>query len=392
MVSEKQRKILAFPFTHTYEHIVCNGAVRSGKTSIMTIAFVDWAMREFDGRNFGICSKTVASCYRNVITPYMQTTYATKRYIITLHRSENFMEVDDGRHKNIFYIFGGKDESSYTLIQGITLAGILLDEAPLMPQSFINQATARCSVTGRRFWFNCNPAGSKEHWFYKEWIAGAEEKHALVLNFYIDDNPSLSPEIIASYKSMYKGVFYKRYILGEWCGAEGSLFIEPPKIFMDEAFLYDGLAHIDASYGGGDTTAFTCARREDDTIYMFGRIWEGHVDDAMDEILALCDRFRCAPIYCETNGDKGYLSKELRNRGAETRMYSEYMNKYLKISTFLNKWWGKIQFMDGTDPAYIGQIMDYTPEVSLKSNMGHDDAPDGASVCCRLLDREGVSL
>ena len=121
MVSEKQRKILAFPFTTTYEHIVCNGAVRSGKTSIMTIAFIDWAMREFDGKNFGICSKTVASCYRNVITPYMQTTYAQKRYIITLHRSENFMEVDDGNHKNIFYIFGGKDEASYMLIQGITL-------------------------------------------------------------------------------------------------------------------------------------------------------------------------------------------------------------------------------------------------------------------------------
>ena len=392
MVSEKQRKILAFPFTNTYEHIVCNGAVRSGKTSIMTVAFIDWAMREFDGRNFGICSKTVSSCYRNVITPYMQTTYAQKRYIINLRRGDNQMEVDDGKRKNIFYIFGGKDEASYMLIQGITLAGILMDEAPLMPQSFINQATARCSVTGRRFWFNCNPAGSKEHWFYKEWIEHAEEKHALVLNFFIDDNPSLSPEIIESYKSMYKGVFYKRYILGEWCGAEGSLFIEPPKIYTDESLLYDGIAHIDASYGGGDTTAFTCARRIGDAIYMYGKVWNTHVDYVLDAILADCERLRCAPIYCETNADKGYLSKELRRRGASTRMYGEYMNKYVKISTFLNKWWDRIQFLEGTDPAYIGQIMDYTPETSLKASIGHDDCPDSASVCCRLLDREAISL
>lgn len=388
MVSEKQRKILAFPYTSTYEHIVCNGAVRSGKTSIMIIAYVDWAMKMFNGKNFGICSKTVSSCYRNVITPYMQTTYAQKRYIINLRRGDNYMEVDDGKHKNFFYIFGGKDEASYQLIQGITLAGLFLDEAPLMPQSFVNQATARCSVTGRRYWMNCNPAGSKEHWFYKEWIEGAEEKHALVLQFSIDDNPSLSPEIVQSYKSMYKGVFYKRYILGEWCGAEGSLFIEPPKLFAEKSILYDGIAHIDASYGGGDTTAFTCAKRVGDTIYMYGRMWPKHVDYVIDPILALCNDLRCAPIYVETNGDKGYLNKELRRRGAKSLMYSEHMNKYIKISTYLNKWWDSIKFLDTTDPAYIAQIMDYTGQEKDEK----DDCPDSASCLCRILDRGTISL
>ena len=152
MVSEKQRQILAFPYTKKYQALVCNGAVRSGKTVFMTVAFIDWAMREFNGKRFGICSKTVQQCYRNVITPYMQTTYSQKRYIINLHRSENQMTVDDGNHVNEFYIFGGKDEASYMLIQGLTLAGVMLDEAGLMPQSFVNQATARCSEEGARFW------------------------------------------------------------------------------------------------------------------------------------------------------------------------------------------------------------------------------------------------
>ena len=386
MVSEKQRLILAFPFTNTYQTLVCNGAVRSGKTVFMTIAFVDWAMREFNGKNFAICSKTVTQCYRNVVTPYMQTTYSQKRYKISLHRAENRMTIENDEHKNEFYIFGGKDEASYMLIQGITLAGILLDEAPLMPQSFVNQATARCSVTGARFWMNCNPSGSKEHWFYKEWIEGAEAKNALVLNFQLEDNPSLSQEVIDRYKSMYKGVFYRRYILGEWCGTEGSLFVEPPKLFSEPGLLYDGIAHIDASYGGGDYTAFTCARRMGDTIYMYGKMYAAHVDTVLDAILADCEKLRCAPIYCETNADKGYLVKELRRRGAKALMYAEYMNKFVKISTFLNKWWGNIQFYDKTDNSYIGQILDYTVEAE------HDDCPDSAACLCRLLDRTAISL
>lgn len=386
MVSEKQRKILAFPYTNTYRHIVCNGAIRSGKTSIMIIAFVDWAMRNFDGKAFGICSKTVSSCYRNVIEPYLQTTYSQKRYRISLRRGDNQMIVEDDNHKNVFHIFGGKDEASYMLIQGITLAGCFLDEAPLMPQSFVNQATARCSVTGSRCWFNCNPAGSKEHWFYKEWIEKAEEKHALVLHFTLQDNPSLAPDIIEQYESMYKGVFRRRYILGEWCGAEGSLFVEHPKFFTDPKLLYDGIAHIDASYGGGDYTAFTLARRNKDKIYMYGKLYSAHVDTVMDAILSDCDKYRCAPIYTETNGDKGYLSKELRRRGYNTRMYAENMNKYNKISTYLYKWWDNIEFLDKSDSAYIGQILDFTPESE------HDDAPDSASCLCRLLDRSAISL
>lgn len=385
MISEKQKKILAFPYTN-YQAMVCNGAVRSGKTSIMTVAFIDWAMREFDRQNFAICSKTVTQCHRNVITPYLQTTYSQKRYIINFHRAENRLEVEDDNHKNTFYIFGGKDEASYMLIQGITLAGILLDEAPLMPQSFVNQATARCSVTGAKFWFNCNPAGSKEHWFYKEWIENADEKNCLVLNFELDDNPSLAPETIARYKSMYKGVFYRRYIQGEWCGAEGSLFVEPPKLFKEESLLYNGVAHIDAAYGGGDYTAFTCARRMGDTIFMYGKMWAAHVDTVMEAIIADCKRLRCEPIYCETNADKGYLVKELRRRNIKALMYSEYMNKYVKISTFGQKWWGNIQFLDQTDNTYIAQIMDYTVEAE------HDDCPDSMSTLCRLLDRTAISL
>ena len=125
--------------------------------------------------------------------------------------------------ENQFYIFGGRDEGSASLIQGITFAGVLLDEVALMPRSFVEQACARCSVAGSRIWFNCNPAGPG-HWFYKNWVLGAEERNALRLHFTMADNPSLTEAIRARYERLYSGVFYRRFILGEWAQAEGRVY------------------------------------------------------------------------------------------------------------------------------------------------------------------------
>ena len=143
-------------------------------------------------------------------------------------RSEDLVAVTFRGHRNQFYIFGGRDESSASLIQGITFAGILLDEVALMPQSFVEQACARCSVAGSRLWFNCNPAGPS-HWFYKTWILEAEKRNCLRLHFTMDDNPSLTPQIRERYQKLYTGVFYRRFILGQWAQAEGRVydFFEP---------------------------------------------------------------------------------------------------------------------------------------------------------------------
>ena len=128
-----------------------------------------------------------------------------------------------GGRENRFYLFGGHDEGSAALIQGITLAGVLFDEAALMPRSFVEQASARCSVSGSRLWFNCNPEGP-QHWFYREWILRAEERGALYLHFTMEDNPSLSPRIRARYEKAYSGTFYRRFVLGEWTAAKGLIY------------------------------------------------------------------------------------------------------------------------------------------------------------------------
>ena len=221
-ISDKQRKIMAFPFTK-YDALICDGAIRSGKTVFMMLAFIDDAMRRYNGQRFGICGKTVDSTVKNIIAPYLSLTYAKNKYRLQWKRTDKVLMVSNGERENVFEVFGGKDESSFMLIQGRTLAGVLLDEVALQPRSFVEQALARCSVTGSKLWFNCNP-DSPQHWFYTEWIQQAKRRNALHLHFSLEDNPALDESIIQRYKSLYTGVFYQRYILGEWVLAEGLVY------------------------------------------------------------------------------------------------------------------------------------------------------------------------
>lgn len=227
--SKKQLQVLTWwanpNVSAKYDAIIADGSIRSGKTMSMSLSFILWAMNSFNECNFAICGKTVGSCRRNVITPLLGM--INQRYKIKDKRSENLIVLENNKTKNNFYIFGGKDESSQDLIQGITLAGVLLDEVALMPQSFVNQATSRCSVQGAKLWFNCNP-DTPYHWFYEEWLGKddekAKEKKALHLHFTMNDNLTLSPETKERYESMYSGTFYERYILGLWVAAEGLIY------------------------------------------------------------------------------------------------------------------------------------------------------------------------
>lgn len=263
--SRKQLQILAFPKS-TYDALICDGAIRAGKTSIMSVSFLLWAMLGFSGQNFGICSKTIRTAERNIIRPLLAMAFVKKRFSIKYKQGE-YLEISNGKHTNVFYIFGGKDASSYQLIQGVTLAGVLLDEVALMPRSFVEQALARCSVTGRKFWFNCNPEGQL-HWFYQEWIMQAEKHNALHLHFTLDDNPSLDQSIKDTYRSMYAGVFYQRYIEGLWVSAEGviyaDMFDERKNVVTEEEIRdmkFEGEYYVSSDFGIQNATVFLLWRK-----------------------------------------------------------------------------------------------------------------------------------
>lgn len=202
--------------------IICDGAVRSGKTLCMTVSFVLWAFYRFTDSDFALCGKTVTSLRRNVITPIIPI-LREMGFSVTEKLSANLVYISYKGRQNRFYLFGGRDESSSALIQGITLSGVMLDEVALMPKSFTQQAIARCSVDGSRLWFNCNPE-NPHHWFYREWIQKCDEKNCLYLHFLMSDNPSLTDEIRERYRKLYTGVFYERFIEGKWVCADGLVY------------------------------------------------------------------------------------------------------------------------------------------------------------------------
>lgn len=233
--SDKQMQVLKWWNKNgsRFDGIICDGAVRSGKTLCMSVSFASWAMLTFNGGNFAICGKTIRSVKRNVVTPLMSI-LRDLGFEIRDRLSSNQLDVSSGRVCNTFYIFGGKDEGSAALIQGMTLCGVLFDEAALMPRSFVEQAVARCSVEGSKLWFNCNPE-YPQHWFCREWVNKLEEKKLFYIHFTMEDNPSLSPAMLERYKRMYSGSFYQRYVLGKWVASEGLVY----PFMSDDKMLYD---------------------------------------------------------------------------------------------------------------------------------------------------------
>ncbi len=205
-----------------FDAVICDGAVRSGKTFALSVSFFLWAMCRFQRQRFGVCAASINGTRRNLLGQVRPVLEGLGfRWEEKVSRNE--VIVRGGGRENVFYLYGGRDERSQALIQGMTLAGVLLDEAALMPRSFVEQACARCSVKDGKLWFSCNPAGP-EHWFYKEWICKAEEKNALYLHFAMEDNPALARSARERYERMFRGTFYRRFVLGEWVAAEGLVY------------------------------------------------------------------------------------------------------------------------------------------------------------------------
>ena len=243
------------PQYRNYDAIICDGAVRSGKTLSMSLGFIFWASRSFSGQSFAMCGKSVTSLRRNVVTPLLAT-LRELGFICSEKISRNYADITLLGVTNRFYFFGGRDESSASLIQGITLAGVFLDEVALMPRSFVEQALARCSVNGSKLWFNCNP-DNPSHWFYSEWIKKAAQKNALYLHFTMDDNPSLSDRVRERYKRLYSGTFYDRFVLGKWTASEGvvyPMFSETKHVFHGEPECCEYV--ISCDYGTVNPSSF----------------------------------------------------------------------------------------------------------------------------------------
>lgn len=244
--SRRQKIVLTWwceksPFRN-HNGIICDGSIRSGKSMTMSLSFVMWATENFNDCKFALCGKTIGSLRRNVVND-LKKMLSYRGYACQDRRGDNYLLISRKGHSNRFYLFGGTNESSQDLVQGITLAGCLLDEVALMPESFVNQVMARCSVEGAKYWFNCNPGGNRLHWFKQKMINQYKEKQYLYLHFTMEDNLSLSEKTKDRYRRMFTGVFYRRYIEGLWVAAEGLIY----SMWDDKLNTYD-LTDVPADY------------------------------------------------------------------------------------------------------------------------------------------------
>lgn len=359
--SKKQRQILNWWMTNSpvkdYEGIIADGAIRSGKTVAMSLGFVFWAMNTFDGQNFIMAGKTIGSFQRNVLTN-LKTMLRSRGYHCYHHLSgetPNMLEVTKGKKTNYFYIFGGKDEGSQELVQGITAAGAFFDEVALMPESFVNQATGRCSVAGSKFWFNCNPAGPM-HWFKVGWIDKRKEKRLLYLHFTMEDNLSLDEKIKARYRRMYVGVFFKRYIEGLWAVAEGLIYTMCTDVnyYTDEerpvALRSIAQKYIAVDYGTTNPCVFLEIWDDGETVWVDREYrWDSRSEEArrtgnpqktdaqyaddMAEFMGMIPEDQCTIV---VDPSAASFITELRNRGFYVKpANNEVLDGIRKVSTLL---------------------------------------------------------
>lgn len=371
--SDKQKQVLTWWCPDSpvkdMDGIIADGAIRSGKTVCMSLSFVMWAMENFSGQNFGMCGKTIGSFRRNVAF-WLKLMLKSRGYAVSDHRADNLMIVSKYGVENYFYIFGGKDERSQDLIQGITLAGVFFDEVALMPESFVNQATGRCSVDGSKYWFNCNPDGPY-HWFKLKWIdrsagylgkeraaefqaKGEALKQLLYLHFTMDDNLSLSEKIKARYRSMYTGVFYKRYILGLWAMAEGIIYdmfseekhVKPIRDFFQR--LINTNRYVSIDYGTQNATVFL--------------LWNKGVDG----------KWYCIREYYYSGRDKG-----VQKTDAE---YADDLSEWLEDTKV------KAVIVDPSAASFIAELRKRGYSVLKAKN----DVEDGIRLVGTLLNREKI--
>ncbi|WP_313258894.1 PBSX family phage terminase large subunit [Lacrimispora sp.] len=354
--SDKQKKVLTWwcdgSSVKDKEGIIADGAIRSGKTVSMSLSFVMWAMHRFNGQNFGMCGKTVGSFRRNVLF-WLKLMLKSRGYKVKDRRSDNLIEISKNGVTNYFYIFGGKDEGSQDLVQGITLAGVFFDEVALMPESFVNQATGRCSVTGSKYWFNCNPDGPY-HWFKTNWIDEAKKKNLIVLHFTMEDNLSLSEKIKARYRSMYTGVFYKRYILGLWAMAEGIIYDmfdvdrHVKKVIDFARLLIDGGRYVSIDYGTQNAMVFL--------------LWNKGIDK----------KWYCTREYYYSGRDKGKQKADSQ--------YADDLEKWLEGTPV------KAIIVDPSAASFITELNNR----GYKTMKADNDVEDGIRLVSTLLNTEKI--
>jgi PBSX family phage terminase large subunit len=250
---EPGRKGLDFICRSNATANIAVGAVRSGKTVSKYMRLIDYIGRGPKGP-IGLIGKTERTLKRNIIDPLTEALGSDRVKIVWGQKGEGHIL---GRK---VYVYGANNEQAAGKIQGVTLAGAFGDEIVLWPESFYNMMMSRLSIKGSKFFGTTNP-GPPTHWLKKiinrrELIRSGDLK---VWNFLLSDNRFLDPEVVERLKRNYVGLWYKRFILGQWCAAEGAIydfFDEKKHCWTDDPGFNIARRYVSVDYGTVNPTTF----------------------------------------------------------------------------------------------------------------------------------------
>lgn len=192
------------------------GSVSSGKTWISLACWGFWLATMPQNQLYLMCGKSLTTLKRNCLIP-LEAMFGQSNFSFSTSAKEAYLF---GRR---ILLEGANDARSEGKIRGLTLQGAYCDELTLFPKDFFVMLLSRLRVPGAKLIATTNP-DSPQHWLKREYIDRMAELDMLTMRFLLDDNTTLDRQYVESVKKEYTGVFYNRFILGEWAIAEGLIY------------------------------------------------------------------------------------------------------------------------------------------------------------------------
>lgn len=195
---------------------ILEGSVRSGKTWITLVVWALWVATMPQDAQYLMVAKTITSLKRNCLD-LLQSLVGEKNFRYSTSSKEGVL------FGHRIYLEGVNDVRAEGKIRGMTLQGAYCDELTLFTEDFFTMLLSRLSMPGAKLFGSTNP-DNPGHWLNVKYLQRGAELDLYQRKFLIDDNPYLDPAYIENLKREYTGVFYKRFILGEWVVADGLCY------------------------------------------------------------------------------------------------------------------------------------------------------------------------
>ena len=294
MLSEKQKKFLK---DDLHRINLLYGSVRSGKTWISLLKWAIWVGQQSSDKQFLMVGKTITTLKRNCLVLLEELIGDNITYSISQKKAVIF-----GR---TVWLEGANDERSESKIRGMTLMGVYIDELTQIPQDFYLMALSRLSEKGAVFLATTNPDHPKH--YVKTEIIDNDKLDKQVIKFLLDDNIFLDETYKENLKKEYSGVFYQRFILGDFVRAEGIIFPEfansPDRWIIKREYVPKTFRTVEVGFdigGNGSAYALTCTGQGYDGVQYRLKAQKKQAEDmAMNDIEKFVVEFceECERIY-----------------------------------------------------------------------------------------------